>query len=502
MRSRRSFVLMLLSCLVVAATAGAESASPKVSAPVPLDSWVYPALEQLVGQGVLPPTLQGVRPYTRLEVARQLATLPAEAAATLPPVTTAQVQRLRAEFADESRWLVPLRAVTLDYLLQTGQPSRDSGTPAQQWALNYNNDGRDYRDRHNLQLTAAGEARGWEVVLLHLRPQLLAGEGEGLDLTLLTGGAAVALGVVELSVGRQALWWGPGRHGSLLLSNNAPPLDMVRLTNPAPVTLPWLLRYLGPFRFDLFVSRLEEERVVPHPYFGGFRLDIQPAAWLELGAARTVIFGGEGRPAVDAGDFLAIVGGHNLSGDDDTSNQLAALDFSLRLAPLGGAQLYGELGGEDEAGACFSKTAWLTGLYLPRLDAAGRLSLRAEYANLAFRNNGNVWYRHGIYRSGYTYEEHFLGHHVGGDGRDAFGELRLLLPEYAATVIGSLDGEWRGISGAVVERHLQPSLRIEASAAGFDWRLGYAIDVIANVDYVAGQDATSQLFTAGFSRRW
>ena len=71
----------------------------------------------------------------------------------------------------------------------------------------------------------------------------------------------LGLGSLEFSIGRQSLWWGQGRHGSLVLTNNAEPLDMIRLTNPNPILLPWVFKYLGPFRFDLFLTELEESRV-------------------------------------------------------------------------------------------------------------------------------------------------------------------------------------------------------------------------------------------------
>jgi len=45
----------------------------KASPFVPLDSWIYPALDRLIALGVIPSSSQIVRPWTRLECARQLA---------------------------------------------------------------------------------------------------------------------------------------------------------------------------------------------------------------------------------------------------------------------------------------------------------------------------------------------------------------------------------------------------------------------------------------------
>jgi hypothetical protein len=278
---------------------------------------------------------------------------------------------------------------------------------------------------------------------------------------------------------------------------------MFRITNPNPVLLPWFLEYLGPFRFDVFWSRLEKERTVPEPYFAGLRLSFKPLPSLEIGASRTVIFGGQGRPEIDFSDFLTILGGNNLMGGDDTSNQLAALDARLRLASLGGIELYGEWGGEDEAGGFVSNHAYLVGLYLPQLEPSGRLSLRLEYADLShLADNAPPWYHHGIYRSGYTYQQHFLGHHVGGAARDSFVELELILPQDVTLSLGC-DYEERGFDQPVRETHLQPAL-------GLEWQVlenvalqaDYAMSRVENFAFNAGDDRTFQRFEIGGRIVW
>ena len=264
---------------------------------------------------------------------------------------------------------------------------------------------------------------------------------------------------------------------------------MLRLTNPEARPLPWLFKYLGPFRFDLFVSRLESERVVSKPYLGGLRLSIKPFDWFEIGASRTSIFGGEGRPSVGFGDFVQVVIGTNPpAGSSDNANSIAALDARLRIAPLAGLELYGELGGEDEAHHFFSKTAWIAGAFLPRLDPAGRLALRLEYANLAFNGNGPVWYRHGTYASGYTYDGQFLGHHAGGDSRDLYAELAWQFSTDLDLTL-SCDYEKRGVSGPVTEQHLEPGIEGRwRLAPGLEGRLAYRYDRVDNFDRVAGDD--------------
>jgi hypothetical protein len=485
------------------------------SSDIPLNSSIYPALDKLVGWGLVESSLQGDRPFSRLEAARQI--FEAEKKLQLrfaPPAIHQLIRRLQATLADAlvevegqatSSYFKPLRRAELSYVYQEGEPLALVGVAARQFPLNYNNFGLDYREYHNGQLLLAAEMR-LGPLLLDWQPitQIQEG-GEDADASFRTlqGKVALGLGLVEVSAGRQSLWWGQGRHGTLLLTNNAKPLDMLRVTNPSPVLLPWVFKFLGPFRFDAFWSRLEKDRTIPEPYFAGLRFDFKPLPILEIGAARTVMFGGEGRPDVDFSEFLTILGGKNLEGGADTSNSLAALDARVRLPFFWNAEFYGELGGEDEADSFIANTAYLVGLYLPRIEPSGRASLRLEYADLSrLDNNSPPWYRHGIYRSGYTYDGKILGHHVGGAGKDLFAELRLMLPG-AVTLSLSVNEERRGSDQPVIEKHLQSSMNLE-------WSIGdnlslqgrYAFDRVDNLAYHSQVKGDFHLAEVGIVTSW
>lgn len=488
------FALLLLSlCLVTPAFAGP-------SPTVPLDSWVYPAMERLEALGVVDTALQGSRPWSRLEVARLVVAADgAEGDTAELPAVRELLARFHREFAAEIvertepprkavRYLHAIGEARLSYLYREGGQTHFPGTNAEDFPLDDNRSGRTATAGHNLEGSFSGAAR-YGIVLADWRPLVEYRQGEGADLRLLGGGVTLSLGPIDLFAGRQALCWGQGRQGTLVLSDNARPLDMLRLSTPEAKPLPWLFKYLGPFHFDLFASRLEKDRVVPEPWFGGMRLEIKPFPWFELGASRTSFFGGKGRPSVGVGDFIKVVVGSNPpAGSSDNANSIAALDARLRLAPLGGLELYGELGGEDEANHFFSKTAWIAGALLPRLDAAGRLSLRLEYADLAYRGNGPVWYRHGTYASGYTYQGRLLGYPAGGDSRDLYGELGW---QYGPDLDLALSCGWqrRGVDGPVEERHLQPGIEARwRLRSRLEARLAYRYDHAQNYDHIAGND--------------
>lgn len=496
------------------------AAAAPVSAGVPLDSWIYPAIDKLAGLGLVESALQGSRPYSRLEAAR----LTREAfnsaeAGRASMVTDELLQRLSYELRREMEevggnpagsYLQPFRQLRLDYLYQEGASSALVGVNARQDALNTNNFGSTYHEGSNAQLLIESEARLGNILLLSLRPQLLLREEEegDLHLRLQEGKVALGLGPIEISVGRQSLWWGQGRHGSLVLTNNAAPLDMVRVTNPTPVVLPWVFRYLGPLRFDLFWSKLDDYIANSvtgrgdEPYFAGLRLNFKPLPGFEIGAARTTIFGGEG---IDVGksDYFTILGGRNLDGGEDNSNQLAAIDTRLKMSALAGAELYGEYGGEDEAGNFIAHRAWLAGLYLPKVEPSERLSLRLEYADLTDESKlAPAWYRHGTFRSGYTWQGKVLGHHVGGAARDLLGELQLQLPDDVTLTVG-VDAEERGTDQAVTEKHLQPFAHGEwALQPGWLLEASYALDRVTNADYLSGARRTDHFARFALSKSW
>lgn len=466
------FFLVLCLSLLPWLLPSSISAAP-VSPPIQLDSWVYPALDKLSAFAQVNSDIKGMRPLSRHEAARRVLLLKQEWPQTdSMPVFLELIRALERELTDElseladleptSGWKIkPMSEPRVSYIFRDGPESFFLGNNGRQFALEANREGRDSREQNNLEFSWISRARLGEHLLADWRPQLDLQEGRDARLRTTTVQLALAVGPVTLSAGRQSLWWGPGRHGSLLLTNNAKPLDMLRLNNPEPMSLPWLFGYLGPFQFDLFVSRLESERVIPNPNLAGLRVNFKPSGWLEFGAARTVMFGGRGTPALNIDDYLTILGGKNLEGGEETSNSIAAIDLQLKLPWPNGLQLYGELGGEDEAGHLPSKNAFILGFYLPRLTASGRLDLRIEYADTTPKNGKSaVWYRHGLYRSGYTYEQKIIGHHVGNDAQDLWMEMRTFLPGGLDLAV-NFEFQQRGITQAVQEKHYQP---------GFDLR--------------------------------
>ncbi|MDT8422724.1 MAG: capsule assembly Wzi family protein, partial [Desulfuromonadales bacterium] len=485
----------------------------EVSSSLPLGSWVYSALDRLTASGAVQSALSGNTPYTRSEAAR----LVVEAEQNMlsdqgvSPFNRKLLRLLKKEFAGDilttssaaaKSYIQPITRVTLRYDYRDGQPTTIPRTNARQFALDYNATGRDYSESHNVELGWTSELRFSDWLLVSWQPSLsyLDNNYTQAERHFETRHSKLALQLFafDLSVGRQSLWWGRGRHGSLVLSNNAKPRDMLRITNPSPLILPGFFRFLGPLRLDLFWSRLEDARTVAEPYFAGMRIDVKPFPWFELGLSRCVIFGGKGRPDIAASEFVTILGGKNLNGGEDTSNSVAAVDFSVHLPFLWNTVLYGEVGGEDEAGHWIAKNAYIGGLYLPVIEPSESVSLRLEYADLS----NPVWYRHSLYRSGYTYNGKILGHHVGGGGKDWYIALDWWLAESVQMILGC-DWEKRGFDQAVLEKHRQSFVAVDWMVAP-DWQLKarYANDSIENVGYVAGVERTDHVASFSVTSVW
>ncbi|NNF06700.1 MAG: hypothetical protein HKN21_08065, partial [Candidatus Eisenbacteria bacterium] len=228
------------------------------------------------------------------------------------------------------------------------------------------------------------------------------------------------------TLGRLPLAWGPERHGGLVISTNARPLDQLLLQSDRPFTL-FGAESLGDFTAKMFLGKLDDpyRNDAVSPWLVGARFTYAPRKWLVLGASRTSMLGGEGNDfIITPGSVIDLIlaKNENRVGGDQTNNtdHKATVDWSLYLYPLlrslpllDGGRLYGQYGGEDspQEGPLPSATGHTYGI---ELVAKGVL-LRAEASNV--RDDRNLWYWHNIYTDGYTYRGRVMGHPMGQDSR-------------------------------------------------------------------------------------
>ena len=446
---------------------------------------VYDVLHRLEVEGVIQSGLLTTKPLSRKEIIRLI--LEAERnSGDRSGLILGQIEWLKKRFRDDlvgAKPIKPLDKVTVRYIHADDEPSE----------LSFNNDGDDYDDGSNFRLGFSSRAElDW--LSLYVNPEVRYSHSDT-DLELVKAYGVLNFLGMDLEIGKDSQWWGPGYHGAILLTNNPEPLTMVKLTNSQPLLLPWILKPLGLFKFTTFVSRLGEDRVVPKPLIWGLRLNLKPNPYIEIGIERTAIFGGKGHPE-GFSTWWDVIRGKGDVDNNVAGDQRAGFDMTLTLPfesqPL---QIYFEADGEDEAARLPSKWAYLMGLYLPRVADFEKIGFRAECADNHIPGSPNVWYNHSIWQTGYRYEGRIIGHHMGTDSKDLFLEVSYLIPEVNGKLSIAYDNMVHNLSGDVNEKKqeiyvkadldLTESLRINAA---------YGYGKIKNIDNIPGHDDNINTF--------
>lgn len=528
----RHVVPLLLLLWLVLPGAGPCLAGSSVN--VPIGHWSYDAVEKLSGFGLIQTDIQGMRPFTRLEMARLVveATQQRELskARDISPLADALLAKLQKHFGSEipevkkvvgtdgETFFKPIESAEVRYVYSQGTPHRFLGFPESGQSIDgtegtplvYNNDGVVYGKGSNATVQFASSLRLGGVFSASVEPIFIARSStvslvgaDSVDVELLKGYGKISPDNFEIEVGRDSLWWGQGRHGSLLLTNNAEPLDMVKISNPSPTMLPWIFSYLGILKYSVFCAMMEDDFNPSHPLFAGARVNFKPTWWLELGYGTTFLFGGSGVPKPSVLGFLGLLTGVSF-GQANKVDQIAMLDARITLPFLRNAELYLEYGGEDSGGFEYPEewlglgdVGTLVGLYFPRLTADGKMDLRIEFAQNAHRKDDTpgFWYGHNIYRSGYTHNHMIMGHHMGGDAMDAFVRVtRYFRPDLRIGI--DYDLMERGVTlSDVQETSNQVGLDATYDFNGFMSIGGrYAIERVENFDLELDDNRTNQLF--------
>ncbi|MBE0617533.1 MAG: hypothetical protein IH608_06365 [Proteobacteria bacterium] len=293
----------------------------------------------------------------------------------------------------------------------------------------------------------------------------------------------------SLKVGRDAERLGPGYHGSLLLDDSAPTMDLWRIRTEEPLFLPWGLQWLGGFRFSLFNAYLSDQPSgTPDPRYGegvnsvhdprllGMRLSYHPSSWMDLGFSRAAFYGGKGRETYDTPkdwwELFAATNenvGETVFDERYDNDQYAALDVTLRmpflngLGPLKGGKVYWEYAGTDLTASWQGDDTAFLPFRLRHISNLAGVHLTTAVTDFRFEwaETDSAWYNHSQYPQGYTFQGLPLGHHMGGDARDWFFEVaRHFGTDWRAIL--SLDLEERGRSLAEEEDRSEWGLALEA----------------------------------------
>lgn len=410
---------------------------------IPMDSTIYRELDELNGLGYLDTYMDEIRPIARVEGAR----LTLEAAQNLnesgkhDPLAEKLIATLRLQLKEEIGWLEnnaedkqptmihPLERAEVQYIYSAGPkrywetgPSADlPGGPGginakEATPLLPNNDGLPTGAGSNEIVRASGWAGlgGFltgdaEGAVSGPFTRSLAGENR---LNLLDGEIVASLGNFALSFGQEEQWWGVGYFGAMPISTNIPPLPAIRLSTIHPTYLPWIFRYLGPFRFQVFFSQLsyQPEPYVSRPWFDGEIFSFKPLPYLEFGIFHQIDFGGRYNDNYTTAGFLlrafGIPGVHPAGAD---SHSRAGLWVKFYLPFLRNAELYQGILAEDKLLGFlpFVRVSYQGGFYIPRLTEDGLTDLRFEYIILQSA--------YSVYGSGLAlvYQDTLIGYPLG-----------------------------------------------------------------------------------------
>ena len=238
-----------------------------------------------------------------------------------------------------------------------------------------------------------------------------------------------------LIAGKIPAWWGPGHDGSLIRGDASLPvigITMQRDTQTAPTNQ--YLNWVGPWQYQLFAGQFEDYEAIPDAKLFGARLAASPFPWLEVGASRTFMWGGKGRPESLSSFGDALLGtrdnADNGDVDGDPANQLGGFDAKVSLSSLVNvpASVYAQYVGEDEAGGLPAKNMYLAGVDYASSIQGKPYQLYAEYTDT--RTSGEVRgisYDHGTYTDGYYQQGYPLGYALGGDAESVAVGGRLWL---------------------------------------------------------------------------
>lgn len=440
---------------------------------VPLDSWIYPAMERLAALGYLQTASLGIRPWTRLECARLLA----EATDLAPDIagseqTQSLLQILSEEFAAESdrtygeqNLHAQLESVYQRSLGMSGTPLTDGYHFGQTVLDDF---GRPFHQGFNMVAgtsvwAVAGPFVAYARGEYQYSPSSPAASPAALAFISAADGlppnapiapvaafsrfrpldAYVGMNFAnwQMSFGRQSLWWGPSAGGTLAFTNNAEPIDMFRMNRVSPFRLPWIFSYLGALRLDFFIGRLTGQQFInngglgkvaegqygknlnPQPYLSGARISFTFTPNFEFSMSKTTLYGGPGNPLTWKTFWQSSLGIH-VNGEQLGDGRSVA-DFSYRIPKLRNwITLYGEGFSEDEVSPLNTpqKSAWQGGLYFARLPKIPKLDVRVEGGSTSpvdFPSCNGCFYHNFQYVNGFTNGGQLIGSWI---GRAAQGE--------------------------------------------------------------------------------
>lgn len=438
-----------------------ETGSPvQGSMYVPMDSWIYPALDRMAALGLILSQISGLRPWTRNECGRQVAEarrLFDDAGEQISDGIRAEGNRLLTKLEQEfppeenARPSLVLDSIYTRNGAIVGRPLEDSFHFGQ---TSSNDFGRPFGQGWNSQegfIARAESGRFFALVRGEYQQapgdaaysgpveQLISNLDSNPRLPALTrpetrrfraieAYAGVRLGNFDISVGKQSLYWGPTFDAPFSFSNNAEPTKNARLSLVNPLRLPGILRYMGEIRAEAVMGKLGGQSYTWRPWFNGAKVSFKLTDNLELGFTRWSILWGVGHPETlgslinNVVSATSPIGGAGV-GRNDPGDRKAGFDFRYRVPGLRNwLTLYSDMYSDDDPSplAAPRRAAINPGIYLTHVPGLPRLDFRVEAPMTRPFNadqGGTFIYYNNSYHSGNTNYGYLLGNSEGRDAR-------------------------------------------------------------------------------------
>lgn len=509
---------------------------------IPVDDPIYDELDTLNSLGMLDSYLPEVKPISRVEAARLVieARRNLEQSESPEPLASAVLKVLTEQLKLEMGWLEaneedrlptmvrPVQRLQLSYVYSSGERRQFNVETARGLTVkeatpllsgnsdlptsNGNNEAAIWEGWAGVGGFLTGYAEGAFAGPIRLNDHNAPDRDR-----IVSGAAVVSLGNVAISFGNEQMQWGVGYWSQLSQSTNASAFPALRIQNIHPSHLPWILRYLGPFRYQAFLGQLDSNRVFSHPWISGQIVSFKPLPTFEMGLTHAIDFGGAGNDNYGFGGFLGRMTGFDTGNPDGANtNSRVSLFARLRIPRLRGTQLYGEILGEDfyqpfghNTGLKlpFKSPSYQLGAYLPRLTKDGLTDMRLEW-DLLDRNYST--HSDSLY---WTYDGRLMGDPLGpraqrvelGVGR-WFGlhykvgvDLYYALRQPMTGAIGTNDETGDGFAFDLLRLPIQIK-RFDSALADFRMRTG--LEYVSNENYLTHNSVRALLMlSVGLSPR-
>jgi len=518
MKDTQSIFYLLVFALLFALTA--KSWSVRVASPdminLPLGHPAYDFINRMMVKGVVPKVVTNILPLTRGEVAWLLKQISDKVGGQETKLTDAELARLkdlRVLFADELERL-GLKVNGKPHFLQAKGEEYNFSFDA-----DFSQELTSLRAEvkasvSSLRPTVIGSIKDNFAFATDIHSHLVMGEpqyypyhtettfhfSENVDGTS-TFNAYIKFKLpwFELQLGKDNLWWGPGRYGALMISDNAPSWDMLKLS-----------AHYGKFRFTSFTGILRSR--LGDKYISGHRLEALVFPKLLLGIQEVQVYANRFEihnlnPVTIY--FFSEVPLEEASGIND--NMLAGLTFEL--LPVKNLKLYGELMIDDlQMQEMPNIRYWanpfgiLFGVYYVDPFGFDNTDLCMEYV---FVNQ--FAYTHAVPITRYQHDDYVIGHWLGPDADDLRCDIshhlsnRLSLKltyELERQGEGAIDKtepppgvqEWEFLSGTT-ESKRSLGLEFKYQVIGrYAFLMSYKYLTIRNKDNERGNKSNSHVF--------